>query len=297
MKDALAEKLLVGIMEWNSEEIFEERPYLQSFASFKYNEYHQFSTGMRFLESLVTWLQQFQTVKERKIAYGFIKKYLIYISSDQISYLVNMDFSDKINPILIKKTAREISVNEYCVNKIINSKKYIKILRKSLFIGLSDGSRIDQLRRSCGLDNEQVSTTYEISVEKAKDLSKELHKEYNKCKFDSIFLIDDFTGSGKSNFRIEKGEEKGKILKFLNHIYIEKDLNVLIDKSNLDIHILFYLATQHSINTIKNNISAWKERHGISFNHSVQAIQILGDTIKSIIVNDLDFMEIIKNEI
>ena len=92
MKDALAEKLLARIMKWTSEVIFEEIPQLQSLASFKYNEYQQFSTGMRFIESLVRWLQQFQTVEERKIAYGFLKQYLIFISSDQMSYLVNMVF-------------------------------------------------------------------------------------------------------------------------------------------------------------------------------------------------------------
>ncbi|MBA7521456.1 hypothetical protein ES705_13563 [subsurface metagenome] len=296
MKDALAEKLLARIMKWTSEVIFEEIPQLQSLASFKYNEYQQFSTGMRFIESLVRWLQQFQTVEERKIAYGFLKQYLIFISSDQMSYLVNMVFSDKINPILIKKTAQESSGNKYCVSKIINSKEYKRILRKSLFIGLSDGSRIDQLRRSNGLDNEQVCTTYDISPEKAKDLSKELHKECKNCKFDSIFLIDDFTGSGKSNFRLEKGKEKGKILKFLHYIYNGENLDDLIDKENLYIHILFYLATQHSIKTIEDNISTWKNTHNISFNHSVQAIQILGDTIKSSIAKDREFMELIKNE-
>ena len=67
--------------------------------------------------------------------------------------------------------------------------------------------------------------------------------------------------------------------KFLNYIYNRKNLDDLIDKSNLDIHILFYLATQHSIKTIEDNISSWGKKHNISFNHSVQAIQILDDII------------------
>ena len=80
MRDFLAEKLLVKIMKWNPEVISKERPLLQALSSFKYNEYQQFSTGIRFIESLVRWLYQFNEISERKIAYDFILKNLIFIS-------------------------------------------------------------------------------------------------------------------------------------------------------------------------------------------------------------------------
>ena len=93
MRDFLAEKLLVKIMGWTAEEISEERPLLQTLASFKYNDYQQYTAGVMFFESLVRWLNQFQNIKERKIAYNFLKKDLIFISNEQISYLVNITYN------------------------------------------------------------------------------------------------------------------------------------------------------------------------------------------------------------
>ncbi len=51
MRDLLAENLL-KIMSWSREEITKERPLLQALADYKYNEYQQFSPGIRFIESL-----------------------------------------------------------------------------------------------------------------------------------------------------------------------------------------------------------------------------------------------------
>ena len=134
MRDFLAERLLVKIMEWSPEEISDERPLLQALASFKYDNYQQFSTGIRFIESLVRWLNQFEYPAERKVAYNFIKNQLIFISNEQMSYLVNIAFNDKINPVIIRKTAQEIGLKEYLVRKIINCKEYNSNLRKCLFI-------------------------------------------------------------------------------------------------------------------------------------------------------------------
>ena len=50
MRDLLAEQLLAQVMSWSPEEIFNERPLLQALANYKYNEYQQFSPGIRFIE-------------------------------------------------------------------------------------------------------------------------------------------------------------------------------------------------------------------------------------------------------
>ncbi len=47
MRDILAERLLAQVMNWSIEDIAEERPDLQALAAFKYDEYQQFSPGMR----------------------------------------------------------------------------------------------------------------------------------------------------------------------------------------------------------------------------------------------------------
>jgi len=289
MKDFLAERLLVKIMKWEPEEISKEIPLLQALANFKYDYYQQYSTGIRFIESLVRWLKQFDIGNERNIAYNFIKDHLIFISNDQIAYLVSIAFNNKINPIIITKTAKQINISQFYIRKILNSAEYKSNLRKSLFIGLSDGSRIDYLRRCSGIDNEQVLTTYEISVEKCEDLLTELNKAESKLtKFNTIILVDDFTASGKSYFRIE--EKKGKILKFLTNIFEKNDSCKLFDIKELEIHILFYIATKDSLDSLISDIATWKDQQNISIIIEVDAILVLNSTIKEKIEANNDFI-------
>ena len=295
MRDFLAERLLVKIMEWTPEEISVERPLLQALSSFKYDNYQQFSPGIRFIESLVRWLNQFEELNERKVAYNFIKNHLIYISNEQMSYLVSIAFNDKINPVIIRKTASEMNIKDYLVRKIINGKEYESNLRKSLFIGLSDGSRIDSLRRSSNINNEQISTTHEISHEKDEEMLSELEISLGmKCKFHTVFLIDDFTASGKSYFRPD--ENKGKILKFLEKVFGNEtgDWISLINIDLLEIHILFYIATESAINTIQSEIDNWKISKGIKNVIMVYAIQLIDHTIKEKVENNIDFISLAK---
>lgn len=294
MRDFLAERLLVKIMGWSPEEISVERPLLQALANFKYDNYQQFSTGLRFIESLVRWLNQFQGLSERKTAYDFIKNHLIFISNEQLAYLVSIAFNDKINPVIIHKTAIELGLKEHLVAKIINSIEYQGNLRKCLFIGLSDGSRIDYLRRSSNINNEQVSTTHEISSEKVDDLITELVEAQGEvCKFQTVFLVDDFTASGKSYFR--PNERKGKIWKFLTKIFgSNSDWKDLVDNGNLDIHILFYIATKEAIEMIESNIVEWKKLQHINNLIQVSAIQILDSTIKEKVEENVEFIKLAK---
>src|SRR5690348_1118303 len=105
MRSTLAEKLLAKIMDWTPDQIDQERPLLQAMANLKWNEYQQYEPGTRFIESLVKWLQQFETMHDKVVAYQLMRQHLIFVSSEQIAHLVNILFSEKVNPILIKKTA------------------------------------------------------------------------------------------------------------------------------------------------------------------------------------------------
>ena len=57
VRDLLAEQLLAKVMGWTQEDVARERPDLQAMASYNYDEYQQFSPGMRFVESLALWLR------------------------------------------------------------------------------------------------------------------------------------------------------------------------------------------------------------------------------------------------
>ncbi|NCU05096.1 MAG: hypothetical protein GXC73_14035 [Chitinophagaceae bacterium] len=297
MRSGLAEKLLAKTMNWTPEETSKERPLLQALANFKYNEYQQFSPGIRFIESLVKWLTQFETLEEKNIAYRFILDSLIFISSDQMAHLVNITYADKIQPIIIKKTADAIGLNPFLVAKIVKSTTYKVSLRRSLFIGLSDGSKIDLLRRSSHrISNEQVLTTYSISRNKIDDMLSELKKEKISSKFNTVFLIDDFTASGTSYFRKSEEQWKGKIFKFLESIRPGKEnANLLQGGETLDVHIIFYIATSEALSKLNENITLFKQEHPeINFTFSIDAVQIIGGEIKAKILARNAFIELIK---
>ena len=59
MRDLLAESLLAKVMGWSPHEVAGERVLLKILGDYKYDEYQQFSPGMRFVESLAQWLEQF----------------------------------------------------------------------------------------------------------------------------------------------------------------------------------------------------------------------------------------------
>lgn len=305
MRTALAERLLAKIMSWTQEEVQTQRPLLQALANFKYDEYQQYSPGIRFIESLVRWLRQFEKLDQRIIAYDFFLNQLIFISGDQMSYLVSLAFSEKVEPKIIEKTAIQMGVSKYLVRPVSRDDKYKTNLRQSLFIGLSDGAKIDSFRRISGISNEQVSTTYYISTDKAADLITKLERDTNTNKFTTIFLIDDFTGSGRSFFRPEEGSEKagGKLAKFIRALHGnntddsgQNDLSKLVDISNITIHVLFYIATVEAIENMRSSIADWILKENISLEIEIDAIQFLDDTIKTKVLADTSFLEIAKNQ-
>ena len=113
MRDALAEKLLAHVLQWSAEEVAQERPVLQALAAFKYDEYQQFSTGGRFIESLTLWLNQFDTPEERRVAYDFVKSSLVFCSAAEMRHFVETAYPDHIRPILLDRTAVELGLDPY----------------------------------------------------------------------------------------------------------------------------------------------------------------------------------------
>jgi len=293
MRITLAETLLTKIMEWTPDEIDRERPLLQAMANLKWNEYQQFAPGTRFLESFVKWLQQYSNLKDKKTAYKLVREHLIFISGEQMAHLVDILFSEKVNPILIKKTANEKGLAPHLVAKILADPSYAYNLRMSLFIGLSDGSRIDQFRRGAYLNNEQVISTYDISDGKVNDMLINLQDDVPGSKFKTIFLLDDFTASGKTYCR---PGGKGKLGKIFDSIFSKKSdgFNSAIDLENLEIHILFYIATLDAIDNINEGIKEWKIEHSTEFICTVDCLLPIDKTIKEKITSDVEIMDFIS---
>jgi hypothetical protein len=73
MNDPLAEQLLSKVMGWSPAQFSDFGIDIQAMASYKYDEYQQFSPGMRFTESLATWLGQFPP-ERRSVALDFVRR-------------------------------------------------------------------------------------------------------------------------------------------------------------------------------------------------------------------------------
>lgn len=268
MKKELAETLLTKIMGWSDAEKAEERALLESFASYKYDEYQQFAPGRRFLESLALWLQQFETKGERDIAYSFVKERLIFVSNAEINNLVGLAFPTFVRPKLIYDTAEGHSALEaHRVKSIVKSKEYRAKLRKTLFLGLSDGARTDQFRRAHPQDitHEQVFHAYDMSSPKAKGFTEKLQKDLStisgaevpddQAKFEYVVLLDDFTASGTSYLREGKnGDWDGKIAKIIRELDSDELLGSLVAQSGVSVLVVIYIAADQAIEHIEKRL-------------------------------------------
>lgn len=300
MRDIIAERLLIRLMNWDPGKISSERSSLEIMAKYKYNTYQGFSPGMRFLESLALWLQQFNTPEERNIAYDFFKEKLIFYSNSEMEQLVSMAFPDYIKPLLLKKAAIEIGIPEYQVSKLAKSKAFKVLLRRSLFLGLSDGARLDIFRRSNRKDisHEQIYPLYDIPEAKAEDLKQKLEKDLRDilnetpdndiCNFKNIFLLDDFSGSGRSYLRKNDGEFEGKLFKVFKNITSSSLSQIFDDK--IFICNIIYIATEESINYLTHLTKKLFEDS--KYDYRLDCIQYLQNDVK---VNDkLEFSKLIE---
>jgi hypothetical protein len=307
MRELLAERLLAQVMDWTPEDVARERPVLQALATFKYNEYQQFSPGLRFIESLALWLNQFALKEERDCAYQFVRSRLVFISQAEMSHLVSISFPDVIRPILIGESALRLGIPETFVTRISNSSTFKLLLRQSLFLGLSDGARIDLFRRNNrAISHEQILPTYDPSTEKAQDMLSKLAIElearlgrkppHMEAKFQMVFLLDDFSGSGLSYLRKEGDGSKysGKIQKVFHRIFVEGSLRGLVDPGRLHICIVLYIATAQAITRLRKLTTELMQEMGHICQCTVLCVKLLPESVSLHEDSDKDFLDLLE---
>lgn len=269
MKDQLAEELLAKVMGWKSPQDFVEHGSpLLAIAAYKYDEYQQFSPGMRFIESLALWLGQFHNIDERRTALKFIRDRIVFVSSSEMNHLVSVAYPDHIRPFLLSKAASEAGLAKWYRGKITNTQEFRARERRCLFLGLSDGSHTDVLRRANPhLQNEQVRQSHELSDERIDDLKAELTKDLAKiygrnptpeeAVFRSVVLLDDFSASGLSYIRQKPdGSMAGKVGKFLTSLRDEsKALCKLFTPKGLEVILVLYMATETAERVLSENLA------------------------------------------
>lgn len=314
MNSNLANQLLASIMKWDAQTLASERSALEFMGSMKYDAYDRYMPGMRFMSSLVQWLNDIEE-EDRDEAYKFIKEKLVFISSTQMNYLVDLLYDSKIRPILLDMATTETGMPSYKRSSNVVHNRFEIEKRSALVVGLSDGAHTDILRRSAGFSNEQVLTNYYPDGKKLKDMLDELRKDdklksIEKPYFRRIFLIDDFTASGKSFIRYDESDGKyhGKLKKIIDELctrgYVEKGQKIehlsylLNPEQKIQIDILFSIATEKAKTSIKDNLDdylksvGWQDK--VEFN--IHIVQLLEDKLSNDIKSDNNLVRVLKKD-
>jgi len=263
MKDQNAQQLLARVMEWQDPEIVSRYvPSLQLMADYKYDHYQRFGPGKRFVESLALWLNQFQK-DDRASALDLVSERLVYFSEPELSHLVETAYPDLIVQERMQLVADEQDIPAYRLGAIRRHPRFQELQLKSLYLGLSDGARTNELRRSSDgeIGNEQIWQAYELGEEKASDMGSELADKLKQSGFESseprfnlVWLLDDFSGSGNTYIRFDskQGKYKGK----LKRVYERLHRGDLVDTTHYEVFLLLYVATRKAI----DHITYWAER-------------------------------------
>jgi hypothetical protein len=280
MRDDLAERVLAHVMSWDQTEVARSGPYLQDLARYKYDEYEGFGPGEKFVESLAAWLWQLEPA-ERSHAMEFVRTSLVFVSRLELDHVIGMVYPDVIRPILIRRTAEELNLPPYKVAKITASREFHELERKTLVLGLADGSRLDRLRRaSPKLSHEQVYLAPEIGDDTRRSMRQKLTEALQKLNLDGpaefrqVILVDDFAGSGYTLLHPSNGGWGGKLIRLKDHLdWLIHDGLVACDAS---VCLILYLASASA----ERNLGQCIDKAGLGWD--LRVVQILPDSLSQI---------------
>ena len=264
MNQDLGLRILSQIMQWSDERARKEFAWLRLMARWKYDAYRDFLAGVRFIESLAAWLQQFDP-EERETAYGLVRNGLIYISLQEIHRLVDLFYPRNIEPRLLTIIADKLGIHNYRIWAMPEANsEFERLKRKTLFMALSDGARIDTLRHAnVGiLTNEQLVVATQIDLDKWEDLLCNLRKDLDdpKAQFALVYLFDDFIGTGSTFLRYDEknNEWTGKMMRFIKSVQMASRTNEPFEKdSKLCVH--HYIASHQAANALEDKVVKAKD--------------------------------------
>lgn len=263
MKDERAQELLAQVMGWKTRDAVLRDVYdLQLLAYHKYDSYQRFGPGRRFIESLALWLKQFDP-EDRAAAFELVKNSLVFISETEMAHLVQTAYTDLVVHERMRLVAEEHGIPTHRIGELRRHVRFKELKAKSLYLGLSDGARTNELRRASDyqISNDQIWQAYELGEQKAESMLAGLKKTLTKQRlrstnprFNLIWLLDDFSGSGNTYIRYDndKRQFEGK----LQRIYDQIHEQAIITPGNYEVFLLLYVASRQAI----DHIEYWSER-------------------------------------
>lgn len=270
MKDELAGRVLDLLLEWTIEEQSEWTTELRRLAALKYDEYEGFAPGERFFESLARWLGQFDDQADRRRLLEFIRRELVFVSSDELNHAISCAYPDNIKVALLDLVADQLGRPRYDVDALAATDEFRSLRRRTLYLGLSDGARLDRLRRSSSeLSHEQFWLAPELGSYTIKSMANKLREAMEiqtlsgDCAFQYVVLVDDFYGSGTSLLRQEDGEWRGKLARAAEHLaQLQAPMEEVGDSPLLaaaaGVSILVYIASAQAELHIRQQLGAFR---------------------------------------
>ena len=258
MRSELAERLLGALMDWDVPRFGTEVARVQALASLKYDEYGGYGPGSKFAENLARWLEQFDDRDERDVAYSFVMDRLVFVSDAEMNHLIEVAYPDVLEPWLLARTADDLGEPRSRVAALADSDAFRSLRRRCLLLGLSDGARLDRLRRASPLSHEQFAQDYEITDDQATRLRDELANALQVQSlagdptFREVVLVDDFSGSGRTLLRPDPdGPDrfKGKLWRFRGRMEELRQAGVVADDAN--VAVLLYAASEQAVDHVR----------------------------------------------
>ncbi len=221
---------------------------LDFMARYKFDNYETFVPGRRFLEHLFIWLNQFRP-EDRVCAMRFVRERLIFISQREMQDLARFLYYDRIVPEILNWIIKKTNLLPFHYLEAFEH-HFPAYLRRCLFIGLSDGAKIDFFRRhNIELNQEQVLPYYRtLDQEYVSRLRDDTGDP--DAVFWAVFLIDDFTGSGYTLMHEEREHEteEKRLVGSLQRVYdYHRDI---IDRADV-VYLCHYMATANAHATVK----------------------------------------------
>lgn len=273
MKETLAKRLVADLMSWTVERATNEFAWLDLMVNYKFDNYQQYGPGRRFYVHLLRWLSQYPKA-DRECMWNLLRGQLIYISQDEMHHLVSLT-----GPVIEREmraaVARQLKLPVYRVDDDPEAcRRLAEMQCRTLFVGVSDGARIDVFRRynEGTVNNEQVVAMIEISELKQQGLKEKLQKRLDAIKstapatFEWVCLIDDFTASGTTSIRDEgNGKWGGKVQRFIEEVNSTINKAPLIsDDAHIQVH--HYLASKAASIKVADLLSRFQaQSSGLSF--------------------------------
>lgn len=286
MRPELAQRLLDRILPWDETEASDRLPRLSALADLKWDRYEGFRAGQRFMESLALWLDQFPS--EQRLSWlDFVLERMIFVSPQELDHAMSVVYPSIIRPLILKETGVRLGVPEHRHRQVAASPEFRDAQRRVLVLGLSDGARLDRLRRLAELSHEQFSLAYEFSPELRErarvGLRKALSLPDEQALFRRLLLVDDFYGSGTSLIdHDDEGRLKGKVARILNEAarlsrpLLREDgpaLPPLLDPAGYRTGVVLYSASERA----RDHIRLHLDRAGLQDWH-LDVVQVFPDS-------------------